>query len=71
MGTFEWSQFPSVPVDVVPRTRHKHAACLLDDHLYVFGGKDGTLPLTDIWRLNLCKLLLSITGKCIDKPSQA
>ncbi|XP_014676020.1 PREDICTED: uncharacterized protein LOC106816002 [Priapulus caudatus] len=33
-----------------PRTRYKHAACTHGRHVYVHGGRSGTMPLRDLWR---------------------
>lgn len=38
-----------------PPSRSKHSATLLAGHVYLLGGRNGNLPLKDIWRYSLGK----------------
>lgn len=60
-GSFVWHLKSSSGASVgpVPRSRCKHAACLYDGHAYIYGGKDGNVPLKDLWRFNLSKKWIS------------
>lgn len=42
-----------------PPSRSKHSATLLGGHVYLLGGRNGNLPLKDLWRYSLGKLILS------------
>ncbi|XP_076460753.1 uncharacterized protein LOC143293582 [Babylonia areolata] len=37
----------------LPRSRQKHSACRVGEFIYVFGGKDGTSPLKDVWKYHI------------------
>jgi len=36
-----------------PPSRSKHSATLLAGHVYLLGGRNGNLPLKDLWRYSL------------------
>ncbi|GLH13366.1 Uncharacterized protein GBIM_17954, partial [Gryllus bimaculatus] len=36
-----------------PASRAKHSATLLGGHVYLLGGRNGNLPLKDLWRYSL------------------
>ncbi|KAK0089840.1 hypothetical protein PV325_005147 [Microctonus aethiopoides] len=36
-----------------PPSRSKHSATLLGGHVYLFGGRNGNVPLKDLWRYSL------------------
>lgn len=38
-----------------PPSRSKHSATLLCGHVYLLGGRNGNLPLKDLWRYSLSK----------------
>lgn len=40
-----------------PKSRHRHSACCVGQYVYLFGGKEGTSPLKDVWRFHIdsCK----------------
>ena len=38
-----------------PRNRYYHAACLVGNYVYIYGGIDRYSPLKDLWRLNVGK----------------
>lgn len=38
-----------------PPSRSKHSATLLAGHVYLLGGRNGNLPLKDLWRYSLGK----------------
>jgi len=40
-----------------PPSRSKHSATLLAGHVYLLGGRNGNLPLKDLWRYSLGELL--------------
>ncbi|XP_075237616.1 uncharacterized protein LOC142333905 [Lycorma delicatula] len=49
-----WSSVaPSNEDDIAPPSRSKHSVTLLGSHLYLLGGRNGNLPLKDLWRYNL------------------
>ncbi|XP_076469537.1 uncharacterized protein LOC143299909 [Babylonia areolata] len=35
------------------RSRHRHSACCVGDHVYIFGGKEGTSSRKDVWRFHV------------------
>ncbi|XP_050418348.2 uncharacterized protein LOC126831740 [Patella vulgata] len=35
-----------------PRSRFKHSSCVHGNYVYIYGGKDGTQPLKDLWRFD-------------------
>lgn len=41
-----------------PPSRSKHSATLLAGHVYLLGGRNGNLPLKDLWRYSLGKSVL-------------
>lgn len=44
------------PVDgSAPASRAKHSATLLGGHVYLLGGRNGNLPLKDLWRYSLAE----------------
>ena len=40
---------------IVPPNRCKHAACLHDNHIYIYGGRNGGVCHGDMWRYNLAE----------------
>lgn len=38
-----------------PTARSKHSVTLHGDHLYLIAGRNGNIPLKDIWRYSLSK----------------
>ncbi|KYQ49561.1 Tip elongation aberrant protein 3 [Trachymyrmex zeteki] len=38
-----------------PPSRSKHSATLLAGHVYLLGGRNGNLPLKDLWRYSLAE----------------
>ena len=40
-----------------PPSRSKHSATLLAGHVYLLGGRNGNLPLKDLWRYSLGEFL--------------
>lgn len=55
-----------------PTSRCKHAMCYSEDgHMYLFGGRAGSLPLKDLWRFDLStNQWEEIKGKgCLHPPS--
>ena len=45
----------------LPRSRHRHAACCVGEHVYVFCGKDRTSPLKDVWKFHVRKYCLHVS----------
>lgn len=43
-----------------PQSRYLHACCLSGSNLYLYGGKDGYMPLKDFWKLDMGMLKLFI-----------
>lgn len=43
-----------------PPSRSKHSATLLGGHVYLLGGRNGNLPLKDLWRYSLGKCALDL-----------
>jgi len=56
-----WSLNDANKSDDVPRSRCKHAACLRDGVVYIFGGKDGNIPLNDVWSYDIGTLTVLIS----------
>lgn len=50
-----WMSLGSTPESVAPSSRTKHSATLLGSHVYLFGGRNGNLPLKDLWRYSISK----------------
>ncbi|XP_013419327.1 uncharacterized protein LOC106180011 [Lingula anatina] len=51
--SFTWSPVSHNPESRVPCSRHKHASCVYEDCLYLFGGREANLPLKDLWRYHI------------------
>ena len=56
-----WSSVTSAGVEngPAPPSRSKHSATLLGGHVYLLGGRNGNLPLKDLWRYSLGEFPLS------------
>lgn len=52
-----WSSVTAAGVEngPAPPSRSKHSATLLAGYVYLLGGRNGNLPLKDLWRYNLGK----------------
>lgn len=52
-----WSSVTAAGVEngPAPPSRSKHSATLLGGHVYLLGGRNGNLPLKDLWRYSLGK----------------
>ena len=48
-----WSAVTPTPDGPAPSSRSKHSATLLAGHVYLLGGRNGNLPLKDLWRYSL------------------
>ncbi|KAG8300559.1 hypothetical protein J6590_073411 [Homalodisca vitripennis] len=48
-----WSAVPLSPGGTTPPSRSKHSATLLGSYVYLLGGRNGNLPLKDLWRYSL------------------
>ncbi|KAJ9597186.1 hypothetical protein L9F63_026924, partial [Diploptera punctata] len=48
-----WSAVTPTPDGPAPSSRSKHSATLLGGHVYLLGGRNGNLPLKDLWRYSL------------------
>ncbi|XP_040578095.1 uncharacterized protein [Lepeophtheirus salmonis] len=48
-----WSPIPVSGSHPVPCARKKHASTLHGPHLYLFGGRNGNIPLRDLWRYHI------------------
>lgn len=55
-----WSAVPVSPGCSTPPSRSKHSATLLGSYVYVLGGRNGNLPLKDLWRYSLGKSSLYV-----------
>lgn len=45
--------FTAIKLKTKPCARACHAACLLGDFMYIYGGTDGSHTLDDLWRFDL------------------
>ena len=56
-----WSSVTAAGVEngPAPPSRSKHSATLLGGHVYLLGGRNGNLPLKDLWRYSLGEFSLS------------
>ncbi|XP_051155421.1 host cell factor 2-like [Leptopilina boulardi] len=52
-----WSSVTAAGVEngPAPPSRSKHSATLLGGHVYLLGGRNGNLPLKDLWRYSLAE----------------
>ncbi|XP_016840016.1 tip elongation aberrant protein 1 isoform X1 [Nasonia vitripennis] len=52
-----WSSVTAAGVEngPAPPSRSKHSATLLAGHVYLLGGRNGNLPLKDLWRYSLAE----------------
>ncbi|XP_066995627.2 RING finger protein B-like [Anabrus simplex] len=50
-----WSVVSPPPDGAAPSSRSKHSATLLGGHVYLLGGRNGNLPLKDLWRYSLAE----------------
>ncbi|XP_069699123.1 uncharacterized protein [Periplaneta americana] len=50
-----WSAVTPTPDGPAPSSRSKHSATLLGGHVYLLGGRNGNLPLKDLWRYSLAE----------------
>nr|CAD7401507.1 unnamed protein product [Timema cristinae] len=48
-----WSAVTPPPDGAAPCSRSKHSATLLGSHVYLLGGRNGNLPLKDLWKYSL------------------
>ena len=48
-----WVSIGQTPENLAPSSRTKHSATLLGNDVYVFGGRNGNLPLKDLWKYNI------------------
>jgi len=48
-----WSAATPTPDGPAPSSRAKHSATLLGGNVYLLGGRNGNLPLKDLWRYDL------------------
>lgn len=50
-----WSSVTAAGIEngPAPPSRSKHSATLLAGHVYLLGGRNGNLPLKDLWRYSL------------------
>ena len=50
-----WSSVTAAGVEngPAPPSRSKHSATLMAGHVYLLGGRNGNLPLKDLWRYSL------------------
>lgn len=55
-----WTSLSGPPESPAPSSRTKHSATLLGSHVYLFGGRNGNVPLKDMWRYNLSKWDLKV-----------
>ncbi|KAF7994345.1 hypothetical protein HCN44_003817 [Aphidius gifuensis] len=51
-----------------PSSRSKHSATLLGGHIYLLGGRNGNLPLKDLWRYSLAESRWEELRPSGDKP---
>lgn len=47
-----------------PSARSKHTATLVGDNVYLLGGRNGNIPLKDLWKYNLGKWKDYLLGLC-------
>ncbi|XP_049859613.1 uncharacterized protein LOC126354200 isoform X2 [Schistocerca gregaria] len=62
-----WSAVTAAADGSAPASRAKHSATLLGAHVYLLGGRNGNLPLKDLWRYSLAEgrwTQLSPRGEC-------
>ncbi|XP_021939507.1 uncharacterized protein LOC110839536 isoform X2 [Zootermopsis nevadensis] len=50
-----WSAVTPTPDGPAPSSRSKHSATLLGSNVYLLGGRNGNLPLKDLWRYSLAE----------------
>jgi len=53
-----------------PPSRSKHSATLLAGHVYLLGGRNGNLPLKDLWRYSLGEPLNFYACMSVRTPSR-
>ncbi|CAH0753643.1 unnamed protein product [Bemisia tabaci] len=51
-----------------PSARSKHSATLLGGHVYLLGGRNGNLPLKDLWRYSIAENKWEVLQPSGDKP---
>ncbi|KAL0268994.1 UNVERIFIED_CONTAM: hypothetical protein PYX00_010748 [Menopon gallinae] len=63
-----WTSLSGSPEEPAPCSRTKHSATLLGSHVYLFGGRNGNLPLKDLWKYHLVEGKWEKLEPAGDKP---
>lgn len=63
-----WTSLAGPPDNPAPSSRTKHSATLLGSYVYLFGGRNGNLPLKDMWKYNLIEGKWEQLNPTGDKP---